>query len=282
MIKLCAFADEASSDLMGQIDALKRNDICFLELRSINGKNVKDLSTEEAKKYSAVLKENGIEVFSIGSPLGKVDINVNFDDYLKEVVHVFELAKIFGAKKVRAFSFYNAYNEREKVIKYLTIMADMAQEHGLDLCHENEKEIYGDVANRVLDILENVPKLKSVYDPANFLQVGETADTTLDLLHSRADYFHIKDMICKTEEIVPAGYGDGNIAELVKRIDGDKVLSIEPHLAIFGGYNQIDGREMKHKFHFSSNDEAFDTAVSALKGLLTSLGYKEKEGGFIK
>ena len=41
MIKLCAFADEAESSLVGQIAALKRNSIPFLELRSIAGKNVK-------------------------------------------------------------------------------------------------------------------------------------------------------------------------------------------------------------------------------------------------
>ena len=42
MIKLCAFADEAESSLAGQIAALKRNNIPYLELRSIAGKNVRD------------------------------------------------------------------------------------------------------------------------------------------------------------------------------------------------------------------------------------------------
>ena len=52
MIKLCAFADEAESSLDGQISALKRNNIPYLELRSIAGKNVKDFSLEEAKEYA--------------------------------------------------------------------------------------------------------------------------------------------------------------------------------------------------------------------------------------
>jgi hypothetical protein len=81
---------------------------------------------------------------------------------------------------------------------------------------------------------------------------------------------------------VPAGYGDGNIQELVRRIKEDKVLSIEPHLAIFEGYAQIDNTEMKHKFEFHSNDEAFDAAVSGIKEVLAKAGYKQVEGGYEK
>ena len=46
-----------------------------------------------------------------------------------------------------------------------------------------------------MDVLDNVKDLRCVYDPANFLQSGEKADKTLALLHNRADYFHIKDVI---------------------------------------------------------------------------------------
>ena len=58
MIKLCAFADEAESSLAGQIAALKRNDISYLELRSIAGKNVKDFSLEEAKEKAKKAKSD--------------------------------------------------------------------------------------------------------------------------------------------------------------------------------------------------------------------------------
>ena len=54
MIKLCAFADEAESSLVGQIAALKRNNIPYLELRSIAGKNVRDFSLDEAREYAKI------------------------------------------------------------------------------------------------------------------------------------------------------------------------------------------------------------------------------------
>ena len=56
-MRLCAFADEASSELFGQIAALKRNGISQLEIRGVNGKNIKDLSSEEVKAVKAALAE---------------------------------------------------------------------------------------------------------------------------------------------------------------------------------------------------------------------------------
>ena len=280
MIKLCAFADEAATTLQEQIAALQRNKIRYLELRNVNGKGVANITLQEAEEYARILKENGIEVYSIGSPIGKVDISVDFDRYLEDITHIFRLARIFGTDKIRMFSFYNAYEKRDLVISYLSKMVEMAKGFGVELYHENEKDIYGDSADRVLDILKSVPGLKSVYDPANYLQVGEKAEKTIDLLYPRADYFHIKDVISTTGELVPAGYGDGKINELIARIEGDAVLSVEPHLAVFDGYSQIDSTEMKHKFYFTSNQEAFDAAVAALKDLLVKSGYKENKWGY--
>ena len=57
MIKLCAFSDEAASSLTGQIQALKRNGITLTELRSVDGKNVKDLTIDEAKAINQNLKD---------------------------------------------------------------------------------------------------------------------------------------------------------------------------------------------------------------------------------
>lgn len=282
MIKLCAFADEAGKSLEEQVSALKRNNITYIELRSIDGNNVKTFSIEDAIKYQQYLQNNGIKVWSIGSPLGKVDINVDFEEYLLEVRKICILANIFKTNKIRIFSFFNAYNDKEKVFSYLQKMVDVAKEYNVELYHENEKEIYGDTKQRVLEIIKNVKGLKYIYDPANYLQCGESAQDTLDTFHSITDYFHIKDVIKETDEMVPAGHGSGKIDELISKIDKDMVITLEPHLAIFEGYSDIDNTEMKHKFHFEDNQEAFDFAVKSLKELLNKYGYKEIDGGFSK
>lgn len=282
MIIVSAFADEASPTLAGQIEALGRNRIRRLELRNVSGKNIGELSLEEGRVISGQLKDAGILVPSVGSPIGKSDLSEDFSLCRARARHIFALAQLFGAEKVRIFSFYGAFSHREEVIERLHTLVEDAAEYSLTLCHENEKEIYGDTAERVLDLLNNVPGLKSVYDPANFLQVGERPQETLSLLHGRTDYFHIKDAVMATGELVPAGEGDGEILRLIEMIRRDTMLTVEPHLRLFAGYRSLDRSELKNKYVYRSADEAFDGAVCALKNILRAAGYRETEEGFVK
>ena len=282
MIKLSAFADEASPRLEGQIEALKRNGIEYLEIRGVNGENIANISCEDAEKYAEQLASAGIKVWSIGSPIGKVKISSDLDEHRARLRHICELANIFGTDKVRMFSFFEAYDCEEKVFSELSVMVSIAAEYGVELYHENEKAIYGDTLERVQRIMDNVPGLKFVYDPANFLEVGEDSAKTLDALHSKTDYFHIKDVISESHVLVPAGHGDGRIGELVERITDDKVLTLEPHLKVFKGFAEIDGTEMKNKFCFETNDAAFDAAAQALIAILEAKGYKKTNGGYEK
>lgn len=282
MIRLCAFSDEADASLSGQIDALHRNAIALTELRSVGGKNVSKLTEREAKEIYNTLKQEGIAVWALGSPLGKAEIDVDFTQYLEEVKHVCALACALGTDKIRAFSFFHAEGQRQKVLDRLNRMAETAKAFGVTLYHENEKEIYGDIASRVFDLMENLHGWEFVYDPANFIQVGEPSQKTLPLFAHRCAYYHIKDVIAETGELVPAGCGDGDLRGLIAGITKDTVLTIEPHLAVFEGYAQIDGSQMKHKFRFESKGQAFDRAVAALKELLAQTGYREADGGYIK
>ena len=283
-MKLCAFADEADKSVKGQIEALKRNGIKLIEVRGLDGVNVSKLTEKEAEKYAEMFRAAGIEVWSIGSPLGKIKLSDDLDAHMELTRHVCRLAKIFGTDKIRMFSFYEWEGKDDLVFSCLAEMVKIAEEEGVKLCHENEKKIYGDTCERTVRILDKVRGLGCVYDPANFLEVKEDSAMTLDALHGRADYFHIKDVISETGELVPAGYGDGRIGELVGRlpVDRDTVLTLEPHLKVFSGYSEFDESEMKNRFKFESNGEAFDAAVAALKKILLEAGYTETEGGFIK
>lgn len=284
MIRICAFSDEASQSLKGQIAAMQRNNISLTELRSVDGKSVKDLTLEEAENIKAELHAAGISVWSLGSPLGKVDITVDMDEYLHTVEHVCKLAQVLECKRIRMFSFFGAYEQPEKVYDYLQRMVVVANKYDVMLCHENEKDIYGDTLERVQLIAQNVTGLKLVYDPANFLQCEQSAEQTIPALHAKIDYFHVKDVIASTGEIVPAGYGDGQIDRLIALIDpeADVVMTLEPHLRVFAGYAQIDNTEMKNKYTFENNDQAFDAASNALKALLEQNGYVFAQGGFVK
>ncbi|MCQ2786851.1 MAG: sugar phosphate isomerase/epimerase [Bacilli bacterium] len=282
MIRLCAFADEASDSIDGQIKALNKNNIHLLESRGVDGKNILDISDEEAKAVCAKLANAGIKVWSIGSPIGKVDITTNFDEYEKKVIRACELANIFKCENVRMFSFFNALNSKDQVIKYLKRMVEIAKKYNVKMCHENEKGIYGDIEIRCTEILNEVPGLYYVYDPANFIQCHQDPVASLKMLHARAHYFHIKDALIATGEVVPAGKGDGHLQEVINLINSDKVLTIEPHLKVFSGYANVDKTELKNKYEYKSNEEAFDAAVSHTKELLKNAGYHESEEGFSK
>lgn len=281
-ISLCAFADEAAESITGQIAALLRNGIRKIELRSVDGINVKDLSDEKAKEIACALKSAGIAVWSIGSPLGKSDIGADFAKEQEVLEKLLHLCEIFACKKIRVFSFFtNDYAAvRDEVISRMQRLVAQAKKAGVTLYHENEKDIYGDIAERVSDLLDNVKGLESAYDPANYVQVGESVENMKKMV-KRAGYYHIKDAL-RTGELVPAGEGDGQIPALIASIEKDTTLTLEPHLKQFSGYASIDKHEMKNKYVFSSADEAFDTAADALKKVLIDCGYTESEGEWIK
>lgn len=286
MIRIAAFSDEATSDFVGQLRALKRNGLSLMEIRGVNGKNIRLVSEEEAEELAALLKREGIRVWSIGSPIGKMKLKSDgdFEEHKRCLCHLCRLAGILGTTRLRVFSFYEAEDARETVLGYLKEMVEIAAEYGCTLYHENEKQIYGDVAERVIDVLDNTPGLRSVYDPANYVEVGQDVAEAMDLLHERTDYFHVKDALWDTKEIVPAGYGDGRIGEMIARIapDRDLTLTVEPHLTVFEGYRDIDPTEMKNKYSYPDSDTAFDAAAFALKEVLRSEGWEEIEGGFVK
>ena len=139
MIKLCAFADEAAVSLDGQIEALKKNGIEYIELRGVDGTNISKLTEESAREYAKKLAEAGIKVWSIGSPIGKIKLSGDIEEHMEKLRHTCRLAKIFGTEKIRMFSFYEAYEDEEKVYELLRRMIAIAAEEGVGLYHENEK-----------------------------------------------------------------------------------------------------------------------------------------------
>ena len=99
---------------------------------------------------------------------------------------------------------------------------ELARKRGLTLVLENEKGIYGDTADRVLDILESVgsPALGHAFDPANYLEVGESIERAWSLLRARTVHFHVKDYDVATRKNVPAGRGQGQIPRLIAEACG--------------------------------------------------------------
>ena len=276
--KLYAFADEASKDVDGQIAAMLRNNLNGLEIRGVDGINVSQITIEKAKEVRRKLDDNGLVTWSIGSPIGKIQITEDFAPHLDTFRHTLEVADILGAKNLRMFSFFMPKNEdpakyRQQVLDRLAQLVEIAQGTGITLCHENEKGIYGDTADHCLDIFQQLPQIKGIFDPANFVQSGEDTVDAWDKLKSHIRYLHIKDSL-HSGEVVPAGMGDGNVPFIVKEFlaQGGNAMTLEPHLTVFDGLKDLEAPDDKSivgtKFSFPNADVAFDTACNALKDIL--------------
>ena len=279
-IKIHAFADEAGSSLDEQILAMKRNNLSGLEIRGVDGANVSTIGTDKAKEVKRRLDENGLTTWSIGSPIGKIGIRDDFSAHLELFKHVLEIADVLGAKNVRLFSFYIPKGEspslyREEVIDRMGAFLDVACGTDISICHENEKGIYGDIADRCLELHTVFPQLKAIFDPANFIQCGENTLTAWEKLKEYTHYLHIKDAL-SDGSVVPSGAGEGNLPFIVKDflLRGGNAMTLEPHLTVFDGLKALEASgdvSIVGKYAYPSANAAFDAACEALKNILSEV-----------
>ncbi|MGI6264199.1 MAG: sugar phosphate isomerase/epimerase family protein [Acutalibacteraceae bacterium] len=272
---LSAFADEGAPDLPGQMDVCARHGITRIEMRFVNGRNIVDHTPAEAREIRRQMDERGFSLSALGSPFGKIGIHDDFAAHLEKFKRGLELCHILGTDRVRMFSFYLPEGDdpavhRSQVMERLARMAEIARAEAIVCCHENEKGIYGDNAARCADIAAAVEGMPLCFDPANFVQCGQRVREAYDLLESRVAYMHIKDALFADGRVVPPGQGDGDLRYVLERFSqtpGEHLLTLEPHLAAFPGFGDLEKDPDLAKKNTDAA-AAFDTAANALKGLL--------------
>lgn len=255
---ISAFGDEIAADLETQLQVLNQLQIPCLELRGVWGQNVLHLSDEDVTKVRALCDAQDVTVSAIGSPIGKSSLEQPLTIELQNLRRLSTIARRLGTENIRIFSFYppdtstNAQYDHyvDMAIERLRQLVAMAEAENMTLLLENEKEIVGDTLDRCGKLIHALdsPHLVFLWDPANFVQVGEerVTDRGWPLLGSRVGYVHIKD--CTLDgRVKAAGEGDGQIPELLTRlIDSgyQGMLALEPHLASAGhssGFSGPDG-----------------------------------------
>src|SRR5690349_13738460 len=252
MWTLSGFADEIDPDLKTQCATLNDLGISYVEFRSAWDTNVLDLTDEQLGEAAAILAAHDLKVSSIGSPLGKINIADDFDAHLVRADRALAVAQRLGAPFIRIFSFFlrpdqPPQHHRDEVLRRMGALAARAEPTGLVLLHENEKDIYGDVPARVLDVVESVgsPALRLAWDPANYVQVGVRPFTEgYAALRPHTVYVQIKDAVLATGDVVAAGEGDGQVRETVRALaaDGfDGFFSMEPHLGTYNEFGAVSG-----------------------------------------
>lgn len=278
MFRISAFGDEIADDLEAQVRTLRDLRINCLDLRGAWGKNVVALTDAEVAEVKRICAQYDIEVAGIGSPIGKSPLADPIDKELANLDRICQIAERLGTNIIRVFSFYppdTSSNERydeyvDESAARLSKLAAVAQERGFLLLLENEKEIVGDTVARCHALLQAVESsaLRFVWDPANFVQVGEARITQegWPLLGDYVAYVHVKDAVLSDGSVRPAGEGDGQVPELLTKLREsgyEGILSLEPHLTIAG-----------HSSGFSGG-EGMGRAVKALRRVMADTGCQE-------
>lgn len=219
-IVLSGFADEAAhhQTAVQQFSAFAALGLQYYSIRFIdagNGaKNVMKLTRSEITAIRHEEDEYGLNVASIGSPIGKVKLQdvedgtknpyIPFKKYLeKDVKRACELAHAFETKLIRGFSFYPPRgSDPEKfipqVVDQLGQIAEACLRSDLTLGIEIEANLVGCTGQILAEIHRQVnePAMVLVFDAGNISSQGYTPTETFEqylAMKSAIGWMHIKD-----------------------------------------------------------------------------------------
>ncbi len=278
MFTLSAFADEISPKPEVQLAVLKAANVRHIEFRSIDRTNVLMLSDARLDEFRQMLDGEGFKLSAIGSPIGKVAIDADFDTHLVKFDRAIELAHRFGTPNIRIFSYYppsdtpfdgNWAPFRQQIFDRMRAKAERAAKAGIVLFHENEHKIFGDSPERVADLMASVqhPSLRAAYDAANWVFCNYDPIDGWNRTKQYTSHLHIKDWKTGDEHGSLPGYGDGQIPYSIREaidMNYDGFAVMEPHLRGGGPTGGITGPDL------------FPHAVEAFRQILRVCGGQER------
>lgn len=280
---LSAFADEAGSTTEEQIAALQRAGLQHVDVRGLEGFNVSELPLDVAQIAAQKFADAGITVGMFGSPLGKIDINEDFEADLAKLRHIAKLAPVFNCNGVRVFSYFNKSERphsewQAESLRRLSALKDEAKNLGLVLYHENERHIYGDLCADVLAIareLRDGETFRLIFDFDNYNQSGEDVWQNWQQLKDVTDAFHLKDST-KENQHVPIGQGAGYAREIFTdalKNGWSGPLALEPHLTHSDAVMATGpSGQANQEFKDMSPADCFHVAAEEAKKLLQEVG----------
>lgn len=247
--RLSGFGDEIDPDPRVQCAVLSALGARHIEVRSAWDTNIVEMHAERLRVLHEIIEEAGMGVSAIASPVGKSRLSEPIDVEAARLDRAVRAAHELGAPFIRIFSFWRCEDDgadaRDLVVERLGVLAERATAEGLVLVHENEKDIYGDTPDRVLDLVAAVdsPGLRVAWDSANYVQVGAQPHTDgFAKLAPYVAYLQVKDARASDGAVVAAGEGDGEVEETVRALverGYAGFASLEPHLGVahaFGGF----------------------------------------------
>ena len=251
------FADEAASDIDGQIRATQELGWTNIECRNVDGENLHDLSEEKFDSVVRKLEASSVRINCFGSAIANWGKRIDepFDSSLEEARRAIPRMKRLGTKLIRIMSFAVLDGRgpedqmEEERFRRLRELVAMFSDEGLTPVHENCMNYGGMGWPYTLRLIENVPGLRLVFDTGNPVfsddctkpppYPKQSAWEFYRHVKGHVEYLHIKDgrwdAEKKKNQFTFPGEGDGDVRRiladcLASGYDGG--ISIEPHLAV--------------------------------------------------
>lgn len=247
---LSGFADEAAhtQSAVEQFAVFAALGLQFYSIRNMDvgegKKNVMELTKSEIARIRHLEDEYGLNVSSIGSPIGKVkllDVEdgsknrfVPFKKYLeKDVKKACELAHAFETKLVRGFSFYHPkgtdpQDYLAQAVDQLGQIADVCLRSDLTFGLEIEANLVGQNGQLMAEIFRQVDNaaMMLIFDAANILCQGFTTHDVFEqyqLMKPGLGWMHIKDY-----RLAPGANGHAKNERKPGHVDEDMLKNFVP------------------------------------------------------
>ncbi len=253
--KFTGFADEASRDIDKQIQATKDIGWTNISARMVGNGNIHDIPEEEFNRIADRLDEAGVRVPEFGSLLGSwgKKIDSDFSITIGEIDRAIPRMKRLGAGIVRIMSYAQQpwgqdQFEKERIYRLQEIVKRFAGEN-IIAAHENCMNWGGFSASHTLQLIEEIPDLKLIFDTGNPVFQKDRSKSEpypwqdpLEFWQTVRDHvvhIHIKD--CEfpvSDDVEPEytmpGEGKAKVREILKDAFANGYhgyIAIEPHVA---------------------------------------------------
>ena len=284
---LTGFADEVSQDLEKQIQVTKELGWNAIEARSVWGTNIHDISEKDFERVQRILDDAEVRVNCFGSTIANWSKRVSdpFDISIAEVERAIPRMHALETKLIRIMSYARCLGEeqnKEERFRRLREICGRFIDAGITPVHENCMNYGGMSWCHSLELIENVPGMKLVFDTGNPVisedyskMTGETQDPVefFKQVKKHIAYIHIKDARLENgaERFLYPGDGDACIPQILQMLYDSNYqggISIEPHMAsVFHDPNSAN----------ASAEESYATYLEygrRLMALLEKVGYK--------
>lgn len=253
------FADEAAKGIDGQIKATLDLGWHNIEARAIDGVNIHDLDDATFDAVAEKLSRAGVQINCFGSAIANwaksIEKEEDFEKDLEQTQRAIVRMKRLGTPLIRIMSYAVLKDRapedqlREKRIERLRRIVDLFLDAGIQPVHENCMNYGGMGWSFTLDLIDNIPGLKLVFDTGNPIFNADYTKKVpypmqsswefYNIVRDHIAYIHIKDGKMADGKMIYSycGEGDGDVQKILNDAFGrgyDGGISIEPHLgAVF-------------------------------------------------